>query len=141
MFNVILFFSKQDEQYNHLDELQVTQVEKQVNDAMVWMNSKMNQQNSQDLTLEPVVRVQEIQAKTKVLKECSEGTYATSGLLINALFVDLSGISHAQNHSESIIACSLLCKQLQLCVPMFSSVLTKTTLMFLKGEDVDATQP
>lgn len=57
---------QQDEQYSHLDELEVTRVDKQVNDAMVWMNSKMNQQNSQDLTLEPVVKVQEIQAKMKV---------------------------------------------------------------------------
>lgn len=56
----------QDEQYNHLDELEVTRVEKQVNDAMAWMNNKMNQQNSQDLTLDPVVKVQEIQAKAKV---------------------------------------------------------------------------
>lgn len=56
----------QDEQYNHLDELEVTQVEKQVNDAMAWMNNKMNQQNGQDLTLDPVVKVQEIQAKAKV---------------------------------------------------------------------------
>uniref|UniRef100_A0A671TU39 Heat shock protein 4a n=1 Tax=Sparus aurata TaxID=8175 RepID=A0A671TU39_SPAAU len=56
-----------DEQYSHLDELEVTRVDKQVNDAMVWMNSKMNQQNSQDLTLEPVVKVQEIQAKMKEL--------------------------------------------------------------------------
>lgn len=59
-------FPQQDEQYSHLDELEVTRVDKQVNDAMVWMNSKMNQQNSQDLTLEPVVKVQEIQAKMKV---------------------------------------------------------------------------
>lgn len=43
-------------------------MDKQVNDAMVWMNSKMNQQNSQDLTLEPVVKVGEIKAKTKVLR-------------------------------------------------------------------------
>lgn len=41
-------------------------MEKQVNDAMAWMNNKMNQQNSQDLTLDPVVKVQEIQAKAKV---------------------------------------------------------------------------
>lgn len=41
-------------------------MEKQVNEAMAWMNNKMNQQNSQDLTLEPVVKVQEIQAKAKV---------------------------------------------------------------------------
>lgn len=37
-----------------------------MNDAMAWMNNKMNQQNSQDLTLDPVVKVQEIQAKAKV---------------------------------------------------------------------------
>lgn len=61
-----LCFPNQDELYNHLDELEVTQVEKQVNDAMAWMNNKMNQQNSQDLTLDPVVKVQEIQAKAKV---------------------------------------------------------------------------
>uniref|UniRef100_A0A4W6EUR4 Heat shock protein 4a n=1 Tax=Lates calcarifer TaxID=8187 RepID=A0A4W6EUR4_LATCA len=54
-----------DEQYDHLDELEVTRVDKHVNDAMVWMNSKMNQQNSQDLTLDPVVKVEEIKAKTK----------------------------------------------------------------------------
>lgn len=61
-----LCFPNQDEQYNHLDELEVTRVEKQVNDAMAWMNNKMNQQNSQDLTLDPVVKVQEIQGKAKV---------------------------------------------------------------------------
>lgn len=44
-------------------------MDKQLNDAMVWMNGKMNQQNGQDLTLEPVVRVAEIQAKTKVKRE------------------------------------------------------------------------
>ncbi|XP_073335473.1 heat shock 70 kDa protein 4a isoform X2 [Pagrus major] len=64
---IIEAYKAKDEQYSHLDELEVTRVDKQVNDAMVWMNSKMNQQNSQDLTLEPVVKVQEIQAKTKEL--------------------------------------------------------------------------
>uniref|UniRef100_A0A669D0E2 Heat shock protein 4a n=1 Tax=Oreochromis niloticus TaxID=8128 RepID=A0A669D0E2_ORENI len=56
-----------DELYDHLDELEVTRVDKQVNDAMVWMNSKMNQQNNQDLTMDPVVKVTEIKAKTKEL--------------------------------------------------------------------------
>lgn len=60
---------QQEEQYNHLDELEMTRVDKQLNDAMLWMNGKMNQQNSQDLTLDPVVRVAEIQAKTKVERE------------------------------------------------------------------------
>lgn len=65
------FFFLQDELYDHLDELEVTRVDKHVNDAMVWMNGKMNQQNSQDLTADPVVKVGEIKAKTKVLRESS----------------------------------------------------------------------
>ncbi|XP_051255771.1 heat shock 70 kDa protein 4a isoform X2 [Dicentrarchus labrax] len=64
---IIEAYKAKEEQYTHLDELEVTRVDKQVNDAMAWMNSKMNQQNSQDLTLEPVVKVGEIQAKTKEL--------------------------------------------------------------------------
>uniref|UniRef100_UPI003AAFA91A heat shock 70 kDa protein 4a isoform X2 n=1 Tax=Centroberyx gerrardi TaxID=166262 RepID=UPI003AAFA91A len=64
---IIEAYKTKEEQYDHLDELEVTRVDKQVNDAMIWMNSKMNQQSKQDLTLEPVVRVAEIQAKTKEL--------------------------------------------------------------------------
>lgn len=71
LFTCGLFFFLQDEQYEHLDELEVTRVDKHVNDAMVWMNGKMNQQNSQNLTVDPVVRVGEIKAKTKVLRESS----------------------------------------------------------------------
>lgn len=67
---IYLCFSSQDELYDHLDELEVTRVDKQVKDAMVWMSSKMNQQNNQDLTLDPVVNIGEIHAKIKVLKEC-----------------------------------------------------------------------
>lgn len=78
---IYLCFSQQDEQYNHLDELEVTRVEKQVNDAMVWMNSKMNQQTILDLTLEPAVKVREIQAKTKVLRDCIQVTYSTLKIL------------------------------------------------------------
>uniref|UniRef100_A0AAY5F6F7 Heat shock protein 4a n=1 Tax=Electrophorus electricus TaxID=8005 RepID=A0AAY5F6F7_ELEEL len=54
-----------DELYDHLDELEVMKVEKQVNDGMNWMNSKMNEQMKRSLTQEPVVKVREIQAKTK----------------------------------------------------------------------------
>uniref|UniRef100_A0A3Q3R3Z8 Heat shock protein 4a n=1 Tax=Monopterus albus TaxID=43700 RepID=A0A3Q3R3Z8_MONAL len=64
---IIEAYKAKDEQYDHLDELEVTRVDKQVNDAMAWMNSKMNQQNNQDLTLDPVVKVGEIKAKTKEL--------------------------------------------------------------------------
>uniref|UniRef100_A0A8C5HA04 Heat shock 70 kDa protein 4-like n=1 Tax=Gouania willdenowi TaxID=441366 RepID=A0A8C5HA04_GOUWI len=56
-----------DELYDHLEELDMVRVEKQVNDAMGWMNNMMNQQNNRDLTLDPVVKVSEIQAKTKEL--------------------------------------------------------------------------
>uniref|UniRef100_A0A3P8PK16 Heat shock protein 4a n=1 Tax=Astatotilapia calliptera TaxID=8154 RepID=A0A3P8PK16_ASTCA len=64
---IIEAYKAKDELYDHLDELEVTRVDKQVNDAMVWMNSKMNQQNNQDLTVDPVVKVTEIKAKTKEL--------------------------------------------------------------------------
>uniref|UniRef100_A0A3Q2FIH1 Heat shock protein 4a n=1 Tax=Cyprinodon variegatus TaxID=28743 RepID=A0A3Q2FIH1_CYPVA len=64
---IIEAYKAKDEQYEHLDELDVTRVEKQVNEAMAWMNTKMNQQNSQDLTVDPVVKVGEIKSKTKEL--------------------------------------------------------------------------
>ncbi|XP_017276914.1 heat shock 70 kDa protein 4a [Kryptolebias marmoratus] len=64
---IIEAYKAKDEQYDHLEELEVVRIEKQINEAMAWMNSKMNQQNSQDLTLDPVVKVGEIQAKTKEL--------------------------------------------------------------------------
>ncbi|XP_037125475.1 heat shock 70 kDa protein 4a [Syngnathus acus] len=64
---IINAYRAKDEQYAHLDELEVTRLEKQVNDAMAWMNNKMNLQNKQDLTLNPVVKVSEIQAKCKEL--------------------------------------------------------------------------
>ncbi|XP_072301809.1 heat shock 70 kDa protein 4a isoform X2 [Eucyclogobius newberryi] len=64
---IIECYKAKDEQYNHLDELEVMRVDKQVNEAMVWLNSKMNQQNSRDLTAEPVVKVTEIVGKAKEL--------------------------------------------------------------------------
>uniref|UniRef100_A0A8C9WPT4 Heat shock protein family A (Hsp70) member 4 n=1 Tax=Scleropages formosus TaxID=113540 RepID=A0A8C9WPT4_SCLFO len=56
-----------EEQYEHLDDAEIQKVDKLVSEAMIWMNSKMNQQSKQDLTLEPVVKVQEIQSKIKEL--------------------------------------------------------------------------
>ncbi|KAM6911175.1 heat shock 70 kDa protein 4a [Lycodopsis pacificus] len=64
---IVEAYKAKDELYDHLDELEVTRVEKQATDAMVWISSKMNQQNNQDLTLEPVVKVGEIQAQIKEL--------------------------------------------------------------------------
>lgn len=56
----------QDELYDHLDELEMMKVEKQVNETMTWMNNTMNLQSKQSLSQDPVVKAQEIQAKTKV---------------------------------------------------------------------------
>ena len=90
---VYLCFSRQDELYDHLDELEVTRVDKLVKDAMVWLNGKMNQQNNQDLTLDPVVKVGEIHAKVKVLRASFKAlthTYVTFKLLeIVKMFTNL----------------------------------------------------
>ncbi|XP_033996138.1 heat shock 70 kDa protein 4a [Trematomus bernacchii] len=64
---IVEAYKAKDELYDHLDELEVTRVDKQGKDAMVWMSSKMNQQNNQDLTLDPVVKIGEIHAKIKEL--------------------------------------------------------------------------
>ncbi|XP_030649355.1 heat shock 70 kDa protein 4a isoform X2 [Chanos chanos] len=64
---IIEAYKTKDEQYDHLDEAEVTKVDKLVSEAMVWMNSKMNQQSKQNLNEDPVVKVSEIQAKTKEL--------------------------------------------------------------------------
>uniref|UniRef100_A0A673WXR8 Heat shock protein family A (Hsp70) member 4 n=1 Tax=Salmo trutta TaxID=8032 RepID=A0A673WXR8_SALTR len=64
---IVEAYKTKEEQYEHLDELEMLKVDKQVNDAMIWMNSKMNAQSKQNLTQEPAVKVQEIQAKTKEL--------------------------------------------------------------------------
>lgn len=59
-------FDFQEEQYDHLDEADVTKVDKLTNDAMIWMNSAMNQQSKQSLAVDPSVKVKDIQAKTRV---------------------------------------------------------------------------
>uniref|UniRef100_A0A673BXH9 Heat shock protein 4b n=1 Tax=Sphaeramia orbicularis TaxID=375764 RepID=A0A673BXH9_9TELE len=59
-------YKMKDEQYDHLDEADVTKVDKLVNDAMIWMNSAMNQQSKQSLTVDPSVKVKDIKAKTGV---------------------------------------------------------------------------
>ena len=56
----------QEEQYDHLEEADVNKVDKLTSEAMVWMNSAMNQQSKQSLTVDPSVKVKEIQAKTRV---------------------------------------------------------------------------
>uniref|UniRef100_A0A672QWD6 Heat shock protein 4a n=1 Tax=Sinocyclocheilus grahami TaxID=75366 RepID=A0A672QWD6_SINGR len=60
-----------DELYDHLDELEMMKVDKQVNETMTWMNNKMNLQSKQGLSQDPVVKAQEIQAKTKLYSACN----------------------------------------------------------------------
>ncbi|KAM4621949.1 heat shock 70 kDa protein 4b [Polymixia lowei] len=60
-------YKTKEEQYDHLDEADVNKVDKLVNDAMIWMNSAMNQQSKQSLTVDPSVKVKDIQAKTREL--------------------------------------------------------------------------
>uniref|UniRef100_A0A8C5FIA8 Heat shock protein 4b n=1 Tax=Gadus morhua TaxID=8049 RepID=A0A8C5FIA8_GADMO len=60
-----------EEQYDHLDEANVNKVDKMTSEAMMWMNSAMNQQSKQTLTVDPSVKVKEIQAKTKLFSACN----------------------------------------------------------------------
>lgn len=64
---VVEAYKAKDELYDHLDELEMMKVEKQVNETMTWMNNTMNLQSKQSLSQDPVVKAQEIQAKTKEL--------------------------------------------------------------------------
>ncbi|NXN09604.1 HS74L protein, partial [Indicator maculatus] len=60
-------YKNKDEKYDHLDPAEMEKVEKYVNEAMNWLNSKMNAQNKLSLTQDPVVKVAEIMSKSKEL--------------------------------------------------------------------------
>ncbi|KAL7858487.1 hypothetical protein AOLI_G00185890 [Acnodon oligacanthus] len=64
---IVEAFKIKEEQYDHLDEVEVQKVDKMVSDVMIWMNSKMNQQSKQSLNVDPVVKAAEITAKTREL--------------------------------------------------------------------------
>ncbi|XP_036799269.1 heat shock 70 kDa protein 4 isoform X3 [Oncorhynchus mykiss] len=64
---IVEAYKTKEEQYDHLDQEEINKVDKMVNEAMIWLNSKMNQQSKLSLTVEPAVRVREIQDKTKEL--------------------------------------------------------------------------
>ncbi|KAK2834246.1 hypothetical protein Q7C36_014947 [Tachysurus vachellii] len=64
---IVEAFKMKEEQYEHLEEAEIQKVDKMVNDIMIWMNSKMNQQSKQSLTVDPVVKAAEITAKTREL--------------------------------------------------------------------------
>uniref|UniRef100_A0A671PJA0 Heat shock 70 kDa protein 4-like n=1 Tax=Sinocyclocheilus anshuiensis TaxID=1608454 RepID=A0A671PJA0_9TELE len=68
---VVEAYKAKDELYDHLDELEMMKVEKQVNETMTWMNNKKNLQSKQSLSQDPVVKAQEIQAKTKLYSACN----------------------------------------------------------------------
>uniref|UniRef100_A0A9J8CWE0 Heat shock protein 4b n=1 Tax=Cyprinus carpio carpio TaxID=630221 RepID=A0A9J8CWE0_CYPCA len=63
---IVEAYKTKEELYDHLEEAEVQKVDRMVNDVMIWMNSKMNQQSKQSLAIEPVVKTTEIQAKTRV---------------------------------------------------------------------------
>ncbi|KAM9378229.1 heat shock 70 kDa protein 4L isoform 2-T2 [Phaethornis superciliosus] len=60
-------YKNKDEKYDHLDPAEMEKVEKFINEAMNWLNSKMNAQNKLSLTQDPVVKVAEILTKSKEL--------------------------------------------------------------------------
>ncbi|XP_074529460.1 heat shock 70 kDa protein 4b [Halichoeres trimaculatus] len=60
-------YKMKEEQYDHLDEADVNKVDKLTSDIMMWMNSAMNQQSKQSLTMDPAFKVKDIQAKTREL--------------------------------------------------------------------------
>ncbi|KAL8207024.1 UNVERIFIED_CONTAM: Heat shock 70 kDa protein 4L, partial [Gekko kuhli] len=60
-------YKNKDEKYEHIDPVDIEKVEKYTNEAMNWLNSKMNAQNRLSLTQDPVVKVAEIIAKSKEL--------------------------------------------------------------------------
>uniref|UniRef100_A0A8D0LGH0 Heat shock protein family A (Hsp70) member 4 n=1 Tax=Sus scrofa TaxID=9823 RepID=A0A8D0LGH0_PIG len=64
---VISSFKNKEDQYDHLDAADMVKVEKSMNEAMEWMNNKLNLQNKQSLTVDPVVKAKEIEAKIKEL--------------------------------------------------------------------------
>lgn len=49
-----------------MDEADVTKVDKLTSDTMIWMNSAMNQQSKQSLTVDPSIKSKDIRAKTRV---------------------------------------------------------------------------
>lgn len=64
---VVEAYKTKEEQYDHLDEADINKVDKLASEAMMWMNSAMNQQSKQSLTEDPSVKVKDIRAKTREL--------------------------------------------------------------------------
>lgn len=62
----VWLFNLQDEQFDHLDEADVTKVDRLTCDVMMWMNSAMGQQSKMSLSVDPTVKVKDIQEKIRV---------------------------------------------------------------------------
>ncbi|KAF7704366.1 heat shock 70 kDa protein 4L [Silurus meridionalis] len=69
---VLEAFKQKDERYQHLSVEEMSSVEKSVNEAMSWMNSKMLAQSKLSITQDPAVKVAEIIQKFQDLEDiCS----------------------------------------------------------------------
>uniref|UniRef100_A0A8B9H2N8 Heat shock protein 4 like n=1 Tax=Astyanax mexicanus TaxID=7994 RepID=A0A8B9H2N8_ASTMX len=65
-------YRQKDENYQHLSGEEVNTVEKSVNEAMSWMNTKMNAQSKLSIAQDPVVKTADIIQKIRELDEiCS----------------------------------------------------------------------
>ncbi|XP_078267453.1 heat shock 70 kDa protein 4a [Rhinoraja longicauda] len=64
---IISSYRNKDELYDHLDLTEMEKVGRYVQEAMEWMNSKMNLQSKQSLTQDPLVKCADIRAKVKDL--------------------------------------------------------------------------
>uniref|UniRef100_A0A3B1KCC6 Heat shock protein family A (Hsp70) member 4 like n=1 Tax=Astyanax mexicanus TaxID=7994 RepID=A0A3B1KCC6_ASTMX len=59
-------YRQKDENYQHLSGEEVNTVEKSVNEAMSWMNTKMNAQSKLSIAQDPVVKTADIIQKIRV---------------------------------------------------------------------------
>ncbi|XP_075418890.1 heat shock protein 105 kDa isoform X2 [Tenrec ecaudatus] len=65
-------FRNQEEKYNHIDESEMSKVEKSVSEVREWMNNAMNAQARRRPDQDPAVLVQDIRAKVKELTSTCE---------------------------------------------------------------------
>ncbi|RXN11354.1 heat shock 70 kDa 4L-like isoform X1 [Labeo rohita] len=66
---VDVYKQKQDERYQHLSAEEIGVVEKSVNEALGWMNAKMNAQSKLTVAQDPAVKVAEIIQKIQELDD------------------------------------------------------------------------
>ncbi|NP_001083317.1 heat shock protein family A (Hsp70) member 4 S homeolog [Xenopus laevis] len=64
---IVNAYKNKEEAYDHLEAADMEKIEKSINEAMEWLNNKMNLQMKQDPTADPIVKTKEIQGKTQEL--------------------------------------------------------------------------